>query len=131
MRKVGWQDRTIKRIAIFKQEHPLMTLQQIANHFEVSRPYIYKILKNNGEPTNNRLVRRKAYYCTHCQDLLPSKRKFCSDKCSFNYRHVKVSCAICHVPFYRKKAVLRGKAKLGQTYIYCSMKCMYKRSQLV
>ena len=33
MRKVGWQERSIKRIAIFKQDHPLMTLQQVADHF--------------------------------------------------------------------------------------------------
>ena len=131
MRKTGWQERTVKRIALFKQDHPLMTLQQIADHFGVSKPYIYKVLKNNGEPTNNRLVRKKAFYCTNCKTLLPKKKKFCSNECSFKYRHLKVNCAICHVPFYRKASIIRSKAKLGHTNIFCSMKCMYKRGQLV
>ena len=130
MRKTGWQERTVKRIALFKQDHPLMTLQQIADHFGVSKPYIYKVLKNNGEPTNNRLKRTKAYYCTHCQTFLPKKKKFCSNECSFRYRNLKVNCAVCHVPFYRKRSNLKYKLSQGQVYIYCSKRCMYKRSQI-
>ena len=126
MRKTGWQERTVKRIALFKQEHPLMTLQQVADHFGVSRPYIYKVLKNNGEPTNNRLVRKKAFYCTNCKTLLPKKKKFCSNECSFKYRHLKVNCAICHVPFYRKRGQFIQKYREGYNKIYCSTTCYYK-----
>ena len=130
MRKVGWQERSIKRIAIFKQDHPLMTLQQVADHFNVSRPYVYKVLKQQGEPTNNRLAKKKAYYCLQCNTFLPKKRRFCSNECSFRYRNIKVNCAVCHVPLYRKRSYLKAKGQQGQKYIYCSRSCLYKRSQI-
>lgn len=130
MRKTGWKKRDIKRISIFKEEHPLMTLQQIADHFSVSRQYIHRVLKQHDLPTNNRLKRQTAYYCLQCKELLPKKRQFCSKECSFKYRHIKVNCSVCHVPFYRTRAYLKFKYSQGQEYIYCSRNCVYKRDTI-
>ena len=51
----------IKSIIRFKQEQPTKTLQQIGNYFGVSKPYIYKVLKQDSKEKRSSHIERPVY----------------------------------------------------------------------
>ena len=128
----------IKSIIRFKQEQPTKTLQQIGNYFGVSKPYIYKVLKQNSIPTT-RVKTPKLTYCLVCEKPIYKKldkagnrvyhvRKTCVGKCTFDYYNKEIKCAYCRRSFYRLRSQLIQKYNLGHKFIVCSQHC-YTKSQ--
>jgi hypothetical protein len=118
----------IEQIIGYRQEKPHETLQGIADYFKVSKPYIHKVLKNNNIPTVGAKT-KTVKYCLVCGEVTPRKRKLCPGRCSYTYYNIKVNCAFCRIPFYRKRGQIKQKYNSGQyKNIYCSWKC-YCRGQ--
>ena len=113
------------KILLYKKEHPFDTLQNIGDYFNVSRVYVHKVLKNNGLPTT-RLKKLKVVYCLVCGNPTEKQAKVCKGKCYFKYYNIKVNCAYCRIPFYRKRAQIKLKYNRGYNNIYCSNKCYYR-----
>ena len=111
------------KIIQHRYDNPYDTLEQIGENFSVSRQYIFKVLNQNGVPTI-RAKRSKATHCLYCKEI--SKTNIHKGKCRFNYYNVKVNCATCHVPFYRKRGQIIQKYREGYNKIYCSTTCYYK-----
>ena len=113
----------ISDIIQYRQEHPMLTLQAIGNNFNVSREYIYKVLKDNNIPTKG-VRRKKSRACKFCGGLHHKRNQFCSPECRFKYTHIEVHCAFCHVPFYRTRQIIDKNMRRGYNRIYCSRSCL-------
>ena len=113
----------IAEIIQYRYDNPHDTLEQIGNNFQVSRQYIHKVLKNNNIPTI-RAKRKKVQYCLHCKE--PSPTVVHKGTCRFEYYNIKVNCASCRVPFYRKRGQIVNKYNRGYNKIYCSRPCYYR-----
>ena len=107
----------------YRQENPMLTLQDIGNNFKVSRQYIHRILKQANIPTK-RIIKRPVKYCLVCGDV--TTRKVCKGKCNFRYYNLMVNCITCHIPFYRKRGQIIEKYNRGYNKIYCSRRCYYR-----
>jgi len=107
----------------YRQENPMLTLQAIGNNFNVSREYIYKVLKDNNIPTKG-VRRKKSRSCKGCETLHYKRNQFCSPECRFTYTHIEVHCAFCHVPFYRTRQIIDKNMRRGYNRIYCSRSCL-------
>ena len=114
----------IKKIVNYKQNNPTASLTDIGNKFKVSRQYIHKVLKKQNIPTTLRVKKKHVRYCLVCG--LPSTRKVCAGKCHFTYFNIKVNCASCRIPFYRKRAKIVQNYERGYNKIYCSRQCYCK-----
>lgn len=114
---------SIASIVIYRQEHPYDTLEQIGIHFKVSRQYVHKVLKQTQTPTK-RVKKQHVRYCLVCNN--PSSTLICRGKCHFEYYNIKVNCANCRIPFYRKRAAIVSKYNRGYDKIYCSRRCYYR-----
>ena len=115
----------ITDIIQYRQENPMLTLQDIGNNFNVSRQYIHKVLKTNGISTL-RAKRTKIKYCLVCGQATPRQRMVCPGRCSFNYYNIKVNCAFCRIPFYRKRGQIENKYDRGYKKIYCGRQCYHR-----
>ena len=107
----------------YRQENPMLTLQDIGNNFKVSRQYIHKVLKNNNIPTKG-VRRKKSRKCKFCSSLQYKRNQYCSPECRFKYTHIQVHCAFCHIAFYRTRQILTKNMKRGYNRIYCSRSCL-------
>ena len=114
----------IKRIVNYKQNNPTASLADIGNKFKVSKQYIHKVLKKQNIPTSIRVQKKHVSYCLVCG--IASSRKICKGKCHFQYYNIKVNCAFCRIPFYRKRAKIVQNYERGYNKIYCSRKCYYR-----
>jgi len=122
-----------KDILQYKELHPLATLQEIGIHFKTSRQYIYKYLKDNDikqGPTKRRKDSKPIRYCPVCGNPTPKSKNYYNPvvcaKCRFINYNIKVNCAFCHVPFWKKKKDIRFLYKIDYKYMYCSRQCYYK-----
>ena len=111
------------KIAEYRQEHPYDTLEQIGKQFNVSKQYIYKVLKQAKLPTKS-VQKRKVKYCLVCGNS--GTRQVCKGQCHFEYFNIKVNCAFCRIPFYRKRGQIVNKYNRGYNKIYCSRQCYYR-----
>ena len=89
------------KIAEYRQEHPYDTLEQIGKQFNVSKQYIYKVLKQAKLPTKS-VQKRKVKYCLVCGN------------------------SGTRIPFYRKRGQIINKYNRGYNKIYCSRQCYYR-----
>ena len=123
----------IEDIILYRQEKPTLTLQQIGEQFKVSKQYIHKVLKANDSPTIA-VKKRKVGYCLVCKTCIENHKgyikRICSQKCKFKYHNIKVNCAFCRIPFYRKRhqIIQRYRDKRYKKYIYCTKHC-YNKAQ--
>jgi len=114
----------ISKIIQCRQDKPFYTLQQIANSFGVSKQYVHKVLKGNNIPTLRSKRLKNVRYCFICREL--SKKNVHDGSCHFQYYNLKVNCAFCHVPFYRRRSEIIQKHREGYKKIYCSRDCYHK-----
>ena len=115
----------VQEIIKYRQEKPHETLQSIADHFKVSKPYIHKVLKNNNIPTKRAKI-KTVKYCLFCGEVTPRQRRLCPGRCSYEYYNIKVNCAFCRIPFFRKRSQIVQKYNYGYNKIYCSNRCFYR-----
>ena len=105
---------TISKIVQHRQDNPFDTLQEIGEAFGFTRQYIYKVLKKNNMPTL-RVKKRKVNYCLACNEpILVGTSKIHKGKCRHSYYNIKIECAFCKIPFYKKRY------RKDQ---YCSVSC--------
>ena len=116
--------RKIKKIVNYRQNNPFVTLQNIADQFSVTKGYVHRVLKNNNVPTI-RAKRKRVQYCLHCKEL--STTKVHLGKCHFEYYNPIIYCAVCRIPFHRKRAKIMNNHNRGYQMNYCSRACYYKR----
>ena len=109
--------------------HPFLTLQEIGTQFDVSRQYIYKVLKKAGLHTRAPKPLKSTRYCVQCGKRTAPKTKTCSDRCRFHLRYMRVTCSFCTCEFYRRKVQLKKSYYLNYKNIYCSQDC-YQRGRL-
>ena len=115
----------IKSIVRYKKNNPTVSLVTIGNKFNVSKQYIHKVLKKQNISTS-RFPKNNVRYCLVCGK--PSKRKVCLGKCHFSYYRLKINCAVCRIPFYRKRATIVLSHVRGYKKIYCTRHCYDRRS---
>ena len=116
----------ITDIIEYRQNHPTLTLDAIGKNFKVSRQYIFKVLKANNIPTKGAKGTKQTRYCLACNQMHIRRNRFCSDECHFKYKYMEVACAFCHVSFFRTRKMIDTRARLGYTYMYCSVACYYR-----
>ena len=122
-----------KDILLYKELHPLATLNEIGGYFGTTRQYISQFLRSNNiiqGPTKRRKNSKPIRYCPVCKNPTPKSKNLYNPivcaKCRFLHYNIKVNCAFCHVPFWKKKKDIRYLYKTNYKLIYCSRKCYYK-----
>ena len=115
---------TISKIIQHRLNNPHDTLQQIANTFGCSRQYIHKVLLQNDVPTIRAKRQKNVRYCLICNEI--STKLVHDGSCHFQYYNLKVNCAFCHIPFYRKRYSIIQKHREGYKKIYCSRDCYHR-----
>jgi len=111
------------KIIRWRNKFPLMRPIDMAHKLNVSKQYVHKILKKYDLPTSAPRP-RKLTYCLVCRELLLVVKRFCSNKCRYEYYNIIVTCSFCKFKFIRKRHLIVYKYKLGYTNIYCSRKCL-------
>ena len=121
----------IKRIVNYKQNNPTASLSVIGKKFKVSKQYIRKVLNKQNISTSissiydpRRTIKKHVRYCLVCGKI--TTRKACLGKCHFEYYNIKVVCALCRIPFYRKRAKIVQTYERGYKQIYCGRQCYYR-----
>ena len=113
----------ISKIIQYRYDNPHDTLQQIGDAFDVSRQYIFKVLKQNDIPTLRAKRIKNARHCKICGEL--STKLVHGGSCHFQYYKLKVNCTFCLTPFYRKRSEIVQKYNYGYKKLYCSLECFH------
>lgn len=112
------------KIIQYRYDNPHDTLQQIGEAFKVSRQYVFKVLKQNEVPTLRAKKLKNARHCKICGEL--STKLVHDGSCHFQYYNLKINCATCRIPFYRKRSQIIQKYREGNKNNYCSIACFHK-----
>lgn len=112
------------KIIQYRYDNPHDTLQQIGDAFNVSRQYVFKVLKQFNIPTVRAKKMKNPRHCKICGEL--STKLVHDGSCHFQYYNLKVNCAFCHIPFYRKRYSIIQKHREGYKKIYCSRDCYHR-----
>ena len=112
------------KIIQYRYNNPHDTLQQIGDAFNVSRKYVLKVLKNYGVPTVRAKKMKNPRHCKICGEI--STKLVHDGTCHFQYYNLKINCATCRIPFYRKRSQIKQAYEQGFTYNYCSQSCYRK-----
>ena len=123
MKEAKRQSQTSKIIQ-YRYDNPHDTLQQIGDAFNVSRQYVFKVLKNYGVPTVRAKKMKNPRHCKICGEI--STKLVHDGTCHFQYYNLKINCATCRIPFYRKRSQIKQAYEQGFTYNYCSQSCYRK-----
>ena len=123
MKKTKRQSQNSKIIQ-YRYDNPHDTLQQIGGAFKVSRQYIFKVLKQNNVSTLRAKRMKNPRHCKICGEL--STKLVHDGSCHFQYYNIKINCANCRIPFYRKRSQIVQKYLEGNKKNYCSIGCFHK-----
>ena len=113
------------RIIRWRKRFPLMRPIDMARKLNVSRQYVYKILKKYDLPTSAP-PQRKVRHCPICYDIVPTRAKVCPGRCRYEYTNIQVTCSFCTYKFLRKRWQIISCYRRGYQNIYCSRSCYYK-----
>ncbi len=99
---IGFLDRqTMKsrnKIIRWRRRYPLMRPIDMARKLNVSRQYVYKILKKYDLPTSAP-SQRKIRHCPICNDIVPTQAKVCPGRCRYEYTNIQVTCSFVSTNF--------------------------------
>ena len=123
MKEAKRQSQTSKIIQ-YRYDNPHDTLQQIGDAFNVSRQYVFKVLKQFNIPTVRAKKMKNPRHCKICGEL--STKLVHDGSCHFQYYNLKINSATCRIPFYRKRSQIKQAYEQGFTYNYCSQSCYRK-----
>jgi len=117
---------TKEKIISARQEYMFDTLQQIADKFDVTAPYIHQVLKANNISTSRvRFTSTKnKIQCTMCEKW--GKRKVCLGDCYRQYYFFYVRCNNCWSEWHMRRAQMKQKGLRGDKNIYCSRECYFE-----
>ena len=114
---------TKEKIISARHEYRFDTLQQIADRYEVTAPYIHQVLKANNIPTDRIRINKNLKYCLVCKAL--GTRKICLGDCYRQYYFFYVRCRNCSKEWFMGRAQIKQKAFRGDKNIYCSRECYF------
>lgn len=114
-----------KKIIRLRKKFPLLPSNQIAQRVGVSRQYVSTVLQKHELPTAAPRI-KNLKECLKCKGLHSRRQRFCSSECRFKYTHINVTCAFCHINFYRARHVIDNRTRAGYNRIYCGQKCYYR-----
>jgi|TARA_R110000868_G_scaffold397252_1_gene669822 hypothetical protein len=114
------------KVIKYRNQNPFMSTRQIAREVDVSVSWTHSILKKANLPTNPPRKKKITYICPECNQLVNARRKFCSEKCKYNYRNPLFTCHYCQVKFRRSRSKVTAAIKNGCKHIYCEQKCTYR-----
>ena len=123
MKKTKRQSQSSKIIQ-YRYDNPHDTLQQIGDAFNVSRQYVFKVLKQFDIPTVRAKKMKNPRHCKICGEI--STKLVHDGTCHFQYYNLKINCATCRIPFYSKRSQIKQAYEQGFTYNYCSQSCYRK-----
>ena len=112
------------KIIQYRYDNPHDTLQQIGDAFNVSRQYIFKVLKQFNIPTVRAKKMKNPRHWKICGEI--STKLVHDGTCHFQYYNLKINCATCRIPFYRKRSQIVQKYKQNFKNSYCSLGCYHK-----
>ena len=113
----------ISKIIQYRYDNPHNTLQEMGDAFDVSRQYIFKVLKQNNIPTIRAKRMKNPRHCKICGEI--GTKLVHDGSCHFQYYNLKVNCTYCRIPFYRKRSQIVQKYQEGYKRLYCSSKCFH------
>ena len=111
------------KVIKYRNQNPFMSTRQIAREVGASVSWVHNILKTANLPTNPPKKKKITYICPECKQLVNARRKFCSEKCKYNYRNPLLTCHYCHAKFRRSRSRVIAAIKRGCEHIYCDQKC--------
>lgn len=82
-----------------RKDNPYMTMQTIANKFNISRQRVHQFLKQKGVMTRRILPKHP---CLQCKKEILLRRKFCNRKCQFEFHRITLICDECGKAFKRR-----------------------------
>ena len=131
------------KVLRFKAQNPFMRTSEIAKRMGYHRSYVYKILKENEQPTRIPSgLKSRHVYCAECKELVMTiKRKnrynekkaektFCSTTCKTNYFQIELTCSYCKKTFRKYKSQVKQAKEQGSENIFCGITCLYKKRSL-
>ena len=116
--------RTDKKIIRLRKQKPLLTGSEIGRKLNVSRQYVYKVLKDAGVNNRQPHYKKNIVLCKVCGSITPRKQVFCpTGDCKRKYFYVDVECSFCHHKFHLQRSHVVQRHQRGMKHIYCSQKC--------
>ena len=116
--------RTDKKIIRLRKQKPLLTGSEIGRKLNVSRQYVYKVLKDAGLNNRQPHYKQKIVLCQVCGNRTPRNQKLCpTGECKRTYYYVDVECSFCHHKFQLQRSHVIQRYNRGRKHIYCSHKC--------
>ena len=116
----------VDKIISARIEYRFDTLQQLADRYDVTAPYIHQVLKaNNIDTSRIRFPRTKnKIRCVICQNW--GTRKVCLGECYRSYYFFYVRCRNCWSEWHMKRSQMNQKMNRGDKNIYCSRGCYFE-----
>ena len=116
--------RTDKKIIRLRKQKPLLTGSEIGRKLDVSRQYVYKVLKDAGLHNRQPNYKKKIVLCLVCGARTPRNQQLCpTGDCKEKYFYVDVECSFCHYKFKLQRSHVIQRYYRGRAHIYCSQKC--------
>ena len=114
-----------EKIINARQEYRFDTLQELADRYDVTAPYIHQVLKANNVPTSRLKFpkTKNKIQCVICEKW--GTRKVCLGDCYRRYYFFYVRCRNCKRDWHMKRAQLKQKINRGDKNTYCSRACYF------
>ena len=103
-----------QKIISARIEYRFDTLQEIADRYDVTAPYIHQVLKANNVSTS-----RLKFPST-------KNKKVCLGECYRSYYFFHVRCNNCWAEWFMGRAQIKQKAFRGDKNTYCSRACYFE-----
>ena len=116
--------RTHKKIIRLRKKQPFLTGSEISRKLDVSRQYVYKVLKDAGLNNRQPNYKKRVILCMVCGKRTPRNQKICpASSCKEEYFYVDVECSFSHHKFQLHRSHVVQRYKRGRKHIYCGQKC--------
>jgi len=114
------------KLAKMRWMNPCATLQEISEHFGVSRERIRQVLNELELPTRH-YTETKMVSCLQCGSPIKEGKEFCGRNCQNAYNTILITCSQCGQLMERKACqTLLTESKIKNGYkgnFFCSKRC--------
>lgn len=115
-----------EKLAKMRWMNPCATLQDLSEHFGVTRERIRQVLNELELPTRH-FSEKKMVGCLQCDNPIREGKEFCNRKCQNDYNTISISCSQCGKLMKRKACrtlLTESRIKLGyKGNFFCSKRC--------
>lgn len=114
------------KLAKMRWMNPCATLQDMSEHFGVTRERIRQVLNEMELPTRH-YSEKKMVGCLKCGSPIKEGKEFCNRRCQNDYNTISISCSQCGKLMKRKACrtlLTESRMKLGyKGNFFCSKRC--------